>query len=223
MKLILALVFCLFFSSVLSAQVLTMGEEINLRSDTRYHLIGKIGGKALLFQDRTSKHFVTAYDRRMQESWEKELELRGKNIRIFDVLEHDRGFHLIYMFRETGKNYLQLDTYDPASNLRDSITLVEFGYFTNTPNYELVRSQDQSKVFIALAENQQQLNCIGINLDSLQLLYNFELKPDDYYFGDNFLQAEIDDEGNGYVFLERNNFQSRRKLVYLILMVLTPT
>lgn len=199
------------FSLQLSAQVLTVSDEINLRSDTEYHLVGKSGGKVMLLQDRTTKHFVTAYDRRMQESWEKELELRGRNIRIIDVLQSKRGFQLLYLYRQNSKNYLQLDSYDPAANLRDSTTIADFSYWLNNPTYELVRSQDQSKIMLLIAENQQKVDAITMDLDSSALLYRTEIDPEDFFFNEDFLQAEVSDTGEGFMVVERDNFSSRRK------------
>ncbi|MEM9835073.1 MAG: hypothetical protein AAF828_01145 [Bacteroidota bacterium] len=210
MKSPLLLLFCLICCS-LWGQTLTVSEEINLRSDTEYHLVGKAGGKVMLLQDRTTKHFVTAYDRRMQESWEKELELRGKNIRLIEVMENARGFQLLYLFRQGGKNYLQLDGYDPAANLRDSVTVAEFSYWLNNPAYELVRSQDRSKVVLLVGENPQKIDAIAMDLDSAKLLYRTTLEPEDFYFREDFLQAEVSNQGDAFVVIERDNFVSRRR------------
>lgn len=199
------------FGAQLSAQVLTVSEEINLRSDTEYHLVGKSGGKVMLLQDRTTKHLITAFDRRMQQSWEKELTLRGRNIRLIEAMETKRGFQLLYLFRQNSKNYLQLDSYDPAANLRDSVTLADFSYWLNNPSYELVRSQDRSKAMLLVAENQQKVDAIAMDLDSSTLLYRLEISPEDFFFNEDFLQAEVANDGTGFMVLERDNFSSRRK------------
>ncbi len=207
---VVALLFC-FLALPLAAQVLTVSDEILLRSDTQYHLIGKSGGKVLLLQDRTTKHLITAFDRRMQQSWEKELSLRGRNIRLIEALEHPRGFQLLYLFRQGGQNYLQLDTYDPAATIRDSVTLTNFAAWLTNPTYEVVRSQDQSKLLVLMGENQQKVNCLSIDLDSAKLLYHVEVTPDKFFFNTDFIQAEISNEGDAFLFIQRDNFQSRRK------------
>lgn len=193
------------------AQTLTISDEITLRSDTDYHLVGKSGGKVLLLQDRNTKHLVTAFDRRMQESWEKELELKGRNIRIIEVFEHIRGFQILYLFREKGDNYLRLDSFDPAANVRDSVTLTSFTYWLNNPTFEVVRSQDQSKVLLLLGNSPQKMNTLSIDLDSSQLLYEVEVAPENFFFNQDFLQAEVNDKGDGFIIVDRDNFQSRRK------------
>lgn len=206
--------FCclLFLAGPLFSQVLTVSDEILLRSDTEYHLVGKAGGKVMLLQDRKTKHLVTAYDRRMQESWEKTLTLRGRNIRLVEALEHSRGFQLLYLFREAGQNYLQLDTYDPAANIRDSVTLTNFNAWLNNPTYDIVRSQDQSKLLVILGENQQKVTCLSVDLDSSRLLYQVEVAPDKFFFNADFIQAEISNQGDAFLFIQRDNFHSQRKV-----------
>lgn len=207
----LLLLLLLSFSTLSYAQVLTISEEMPMRSDTEYHLVGKLGGKTILFQDRATKHTVTAFDRRMKESWEKELELRGRNVKVIEIIEHSQGFRILYSFRKKGRNYLQLDAYDPAANLRDSVTLDEIGGFLHTPTFELTLSQDRSKGILVMNETQQRFNCLAIDMDSLKMLYNVEIEPTDFYFKENYLQTEITDEGEAFAIIEKNNFQSKRK------------
>ena len=195
------------------AQVLTVSEEMALRSDTRYHLLGKLGGQVLLLQDRDTKHLLTAFGRNMNQTWEKELELRGRNIRVLEsVAQQDgTGFNLLYLYREGGRNHLQLDRYNPAGNLADSTTLVDFGMFLNNPDDRIVLSQDESKALVMITENQSRIRCLGIDLNALELQFDVLLEPEKFFFGEDFLQAEISNDGDMYFIIERDNFKSRRK------------
>ncbi|MEM9527087.1 MAG: hypothetical protein AAGA31_10780, partial [Bacteroidota bacterium] len=187
MRTFLLLAFVSFFCTCARAQVLTVSEEMTMRSDTEYNLIGKLGGQVLLLQDRTTKHFLTAYDRNMRQSWEKELELRGRNIRLLETItrQDGTGFYLIYLFREKGRNHLQLDRYNPAGNLRDSVTLVDFGVFISSPEDEVIRSEDESKALIVITEQQSKVRFIGIDLEEMELQYDREIKPDKFFFGED--------------------------------------
>jgi len=135
MRTLIILALLTFLCTRARAQVLTVSDELTMRSDTDYDLIGKIGGQVLLMQDRDTKHLLTGYDRNMRQSWEKELELRGRNIRLLtSVAKQDgTGFSLLYLYRKSSRNYLQLDAYNPAGNLVDSTTLVDFGVFSTAP------------------------------------------------------------------------------------------
>ncbi len=209
----LSLLFCLaaLFSASLPAQTLTISDELPLRSDTEYRLLGKLGGQTLLLQDRGTKQIVTSYDRRMQQTWEKDLELMGRSIKIVDVLSDDRFFNLIYTYREKGHTLLRVDRYDPAANLRDSATVYDMGYTFAMPDWKMERSEDRTKVLVYAEKDNNKIDAYAIDLTRLELLYHYELQPDDFYFGESFLQALIDNKGNMHVALERDNFQSRRK------------
>ena len=207
--LLLAILLC----TCVRAQTLTVSEEIPMRNDTEYNLIGKLGGQVLLLQDRETKHLLTAYGRTMDESWEKELELRGRNVRMLDAVaaQDGTGFHLLYLYRDRGRNHLQLDRYNPAGNLQDSVTLVDFGMFVSTPEDDVYRSEDDSKLLLLIVEQQSKARYLGIDLDSMRLLYDNVLEPEKFFYNDDFLQAEVSNDGDMYFVVERDNFKSRRK------------
>ncbi|MEM8585167.1 MAG: hypothetical protein AAGF87_12895 [Bacteroidota bacterium] len=204
----------LFWTSAgrsLQAQTLTLSEEISIRADTEYHLVGKLGGRSLLLQDRGTRFFISAYDRRMRESWEKEIELRGRNIKLIDMASTPQDFKLVYLYRDKGHIHLQVDRYDPAANIRDSITVADLGYSLNSPSYLSVQSEDRSKMLVILYNEQSRFTSFSIDLDSMRLMRRSLIQPEDFFFDNNFLQAEISNEGTSFVITEQNNFLSRRK------------
>jgi hypothetical protein len=195
------------------AQTLTVSDELTMRSDTRYNLIGKLGGQVLLMQDRENRHLLTAYDRGMRQSWEKELELRGRNIRILETVarQDGQGFYLLYLFRDRGKNHLQLDRYNPAGNLQDSVTLIDFGLFVSNPDDEIFRSEDDTKILVLLVEQQSEIRYVTVDLENMEVMYDSKLTPERFFFNDDFLQAEVSNDGDMYFIIERYNFRSKRK------------
>ena len=208
----LLLLAALLLTFTLPAQTLTVSEEIPMRNDTEYTLLGKLGGQVLLLQDRENKHTLTAYNRSMNQSWEKDLTLRGRNIRILETVtaQDGSGFHLLYLFRDKGRNHLQLDRYNPAGNLQDSVTLKDFGTFMTTPEDDILLSEDETKALMLIVEQQDKPRYLGIDLDSMQLLYDRTLEPDKFFFGEDFVQAEIANDGDMYFVALENNFKSRR-------------
>jgi hypothetical protein len=195
------------------AQTLTVSDELTMRSDTRYNLIGKLGGQVLLMQDRENRHLLTAYDRGMRQSWEKELELRGRNIRILETVarQDGQGFYLLYLFRDRGRNHLQLDRYNPAGNLQDSVTLIDFGLFVSNPDDEIFRSEDDTKILVLLVEQQSEIRYVTVDLENMEVMYDSKLTPERFFFNDDFLQAEVSNDGDMYFIIERYNFRSKRK------------
>jgi hypothetical protein len=195
----------------LAAQTITVSEEIPLRSDTRYDLIGRMGNHTLLFQDRNPKFLVQAFDARMRSSWEKEIELDKRNAKLLALVPGYADFTLLYTFRDRSHTLLKLHRYDPAANLRDSTLLHDFGFLFYTPDFNWVRSEDRTKLVVYYHENQQMLQAICIDLRSAEVLWLQAVQPEDFYYNENFLQAVVTNDGDLYYILERDNFRSRRK------------
>ena len=208
-----ALLLLLALCTCVRAQVLTVSDELTMRTDTDYDLVGQLGGQTLLLQDRDTKHLLSAYDRNMRQTWEKDLELRGRNIRVLtSVARQDgTGFYLLYIYRERTRNYLQLDEYNPAGNLQDSVTLIDFGVFTSTPEDEIYRSEDETKLLLLITESQSKVRCVTLDLAAMAMLYDVEIEPHKFFFNDDFMQAEVTNDGNAYLVLERDNYKSKRK------------
>ncbi|NJC27358.1 hypothetical protein [Neolewinella antarctica] len=215
---------CLLCTGV-RAQVLTVSDELTMRNDTEYSLLGKLGGQTLLFQDRDTKHFLTAFDRTMGESWEKELELRGRNVRLIDAVakQDGSGFNLVYFYRDGGKNHLQIDLYNPAGNLRDSVTVIDFSLFVASPDDEVYLSEDESKLVMMITDQSTKPRIIGVDLAELSLLYDRVIEPDKFYFGEDFLQAEVSNAGELFFIIERDNFKSKRKKHRFEVHTVSPT
>ena len=195
----------------LPAQTITVSEEIPLRADTRYDLIGRMGNHTLLFQDRNPKFSVQAFDARMRSSWEKEIELDKRNAKILALIPGYSDFTLLYTFRDRSHTYLKLHRYDPAANLRDSAIIHDFGFLFYTPSFNWVRSEDRTKAVVYYHENQNTLLAMCIDLRTAEMLWFQTIKPEDFYYNENFLQAIVTNDGDLYYVLERDNFRSRRK------------
>lgn len=206
------------------AQILTVSDELPMRNDTRYDLIGKLGGQVLLLQDQGIRQLLTAYDRNMRPSWEKELEMRGRNVRILQTIarQDGTGFDLLYLFRERGKSFLQIDRYNPAGNLRDSVELINFGVLTTMGDEVIYRSEDDSKLLMLVVEQASKVRCIGVDLDSLNLMYDRNLKPEKFFFGEDFMQAEITNDGQMFFVIDRDNFRSKRKVHHYDIIHMDP-
>jgi hypothetical protein len=93
----------------------------------------------------------------------------------------------------------------------DSTTLVDFGVFSTAPQEGIYRSEDESKLLLLITEQQSKVRCLGIDMEKLELTYDMELEPEKFFFNDDFMQAEIANDGTTYFVIERDNFKSRRK------------
>lgn len=214
MKNLLLLTLILHLPVFAFAQKITVSEDIILKNDSYYEIIGELKGQTLLFRDQTTEYKVEGFDENMKATWEKELELDKKSANIVGLAADKDFFTVFYQYRQKGSTILKAQRYDPAANMRDSVTVKDFGYLFFTPNFEIVQSEDRSKVLLFFVEKQDVFRVLSFDLNTMQLLWEKSFSPESFLYYEEYLETLVDNEGNMYLILEKDNYRSRRKQHY---------
>ncbi|MGB3080925.1 MAG: hypothetical protein WBB31_17725, partial [Saprospiraceae bacterium] len=69
-------------------QSITISEELALRNDYDYTILGWVGGDLLLFRDRGHEFFIQAFDEELHLKWEREILLSPHRADIIGVISH---------------------------------------------------------------------------------------------------------------------------------------
>lgn len=198
------------FPFLLSAQKVAVTEEINLRNDAAYEIIGKLKGQLLLYRDKTTEYIIQAYDENMQMRWEKELELDKRRPKVLGLVPDKDGFSLVYHFKRKNHTVVKIHKYDPAANLVDSTDVKDFGPTFYTPNFEMLYSEDRSKLLIYYFDSQSTIVGTSFDLDDMKLLWHHEIKPLDFLGNRDFTQLLVDGKGHMHLILEKDNMKSKQ-------------
>lgn len=203
-----------FLPCLTIAQVVTVSEDIPMRTDVAYEVIGEMKGRLLLFRDQTSDFEVQAFNEKMREVWTKELELDKKVPKTLGVTNSEEDFTLFYRFRRKSNTVIKAHKYDPAANLVDSVTVKDYGYLFFTPDFEIIRSEDKSKVLVYYIEKQSILHAVAFDVDSMRVLWDRQFSPEDFDHSRDILHTILDNEGNVYFVLEKNNLRYKKETHY---------
>ncbi|MEZ5040808.1 MAG: hypothetical protein R2828_12965 [Saprospiraceae bacterium] len=193
------------------AQKIIVSEDMPLRSDLSYEIIGELKEQMLLFKNQTTDFEVQAFNKYLKETWTKELDFEKKTIKVLGITSNKEDFTLFYTFRKKGKTILKANKYDAGANLKDSITIKDYGFMFFTPEFEIIRSEDRSKVLLFFIEKQDIVRTLSFDVDSLQMRWEKDFKLDDFYYSEDFEQMIVSNEGDMYMILDRDNFRSKRK------------
>ncbi len=209
---ILRFLLLLFLAIPGYAQEMVMSDDIPLRGDVSYELLGAFKGRILLFRDQVTKYEVQGFDQQLRTSWSKVLTLDKKNPKVLGVTYSKNDFSLIYHFRDQTNSVLKAMKFDPGANMIDSVTIKNFGYLFFTPELEMVLSEDRSKVLIYYVEKQTTLHAFLFDNTTFSLLWEKSITPAaGYSMWEDFRQILTDNEGNLYLILETNRFLVRRE------------
>ncbi|MCB9282514.1 MAG: hypothetical protein H6563_00450 [Lewinellaceae bacterium] len=189
----------------LSAQQVTVSEAISLQNDIAYDILGEWSGQFLLLRDQSLTFQVLGFNHDMEQVWEKNLELDRRRPQILDVINGKRGFSIVYTYRDDLKIHLKVHRYDPAANLVDSATVatVDDALFPESLN-SLV-SEDRSKLLVYKHEQFNEIHLFSVDLDSMRLLWELKLAPEDFDYERDYQQMLIDNEGNMFCILNKDN------------------
>ena len=196
-------------------QTVTVSEELTLREDRSYNILGDERGNVILFRDRGNKFEVQGYDQGMQRSWEKEIELDKRNPEVLEVASVGGDFCVIYQFRSKGNPVLKAHRYSSAANLLDSVTIKYYESVFFTPDYQVVLSENKKIALIWYVEQQNEITALAFDMDRMELLWEKTFIPENVYLPRDFHQMVVDNNGNMYLVLTKDNVNSRNKSHYL--------
>jgi len=197
----------------LVAQVVTVSEELTIRNDIAYEIVGKLKERTLLFRVKENEYEVQAFDEKLRLSWSKEIEFEKKKVDIIEIVPspNNEEFYVIYQYRKKGHPILKLHTYDPAANLRDSITIKDFGSKLTSPNIKLIESEDKRKLLLYQIEDQKKVTAFGIDLDLMEVMWEQEFEPEDWYIYRDFIDIIISNDGEMFFISERDNRSMKKE------------
>ncbi|MCB0634513.1 MAG: hypothetical protein R2824_36120 [Saprospiraceae bacterium] len=207
------LFWCLFLilPFTLYSQDILVSEDMPLRNDVSYELIGELRGNILLYHNRNTEHEIQCFDPKMHLDWSKELEFERKTAKTLGLITHDDHFYILYHYRKKGNTLLKVHKYDAGANLKDSTLVFDYGFLFFTPDFEIVRSEDRSKVLIFFIEKQSIMRAVSFDLNTMKLLWEKSITPDKFNYSEDDVQLLVDNKGNMQIIIGKHNFRSRRR------------
>ena len=191
--------------SVLAGQTITISEELPLRNDFSYTILGWIDEDLLLFRDKGHEFYVQSFDEEMHLKWEREIYIGPRKADIIGIVSDTNRFHLIVGMREKGDYILQHRIYDGSITLTDTMTLDTMQNIFITPRYFISESEDKHKVLLFRQINGG-LNLCSYGLHQKKILWKneFEFRGGNLHL--NYGSMELDNDGNFYLVLEPDKF-----------------
>ena len=134
--LFILLCFCIKLGT---AQQVSISEDIVLRNDRAYFLVGELEDQFVLFRDMDSEYRMHTYDKKMLPIDEVEFEFDFKSVDILDVLPSEgKYFNIYYTARKKNVFSFIVDRYDlEAKQVLSKVLYSEEGIF-DSPNYCLL-------------------------------------------------------------------------------------
>ena len=199
----------LFISNALAiqGQQVTVSEDINLRSDYLYNLIGKIDDQILLYRDKGMDHTLQVYDDNLWEKQSIELAFERKRIDLVGLVPSERDFNIFYSYRKKGNQILSCRKFDAAGQLVDTATLVTNNLLLSYQKYYYAYSMDKRYAAIFSFVRDNLVSVFMFDVENMVTVWEGSYSFDVPYIKRDFREMIVTDQGGCFMILEKSNFR----------------
>jgi hypothetical protein len=223
MKASVSIIFLLgsFFTSF--SQDLAITPEIQIRSSTKYKIVGRINETVMLMVEENGFYKIHAFTEEMTKKWDRPLKMEKKVVKISGFIPRENDFSVYYTYRHKGLSYLNIRRLDEKLNIVDSTVIKKIESLSFTPTIHFETSKNKKKALMYYVENSNKFTITVIDNDSMTTDLDMEFKTEDFTYERDFLQAVVDNNGGVYMIFEKDNQKSKRETNIFKVFYFNPT
>jgi hypothetical protein len=201
---------------VAKTQSITISEELLLRNDYAYTILGWVDNNLLLFRDKGHAFFIQAFDKDLHLKWEREIVLGESRADIIGIVTHDDRFHVLFGMREKGNYYVHHFSYNKEVTLIDTAIITIFENVFIPPRIQLKESEDKSKVLLFQQDNTG-LQLYSYDLYFQEVLWRKTLNLEGQNLAEDYRSMVIKNDGEFYLALSSLKIQQKIQFLHVFL------
>lgn len=197
------------FTSV--GQKVTVSPEISIRNNVAYDIIGKIDDRILFYREKGNDREVLLYDDNLVFQSERQITLDEKRCYLYEVVNLDTAFAVIYGYRFEGNDITKMDLFASTAERIDSLTLTTKERTWRGLNLESLMSEDESKIALYSITDDDKITITIIDIANKKVLNDEDYSFKGINLYDEVLDFQLGNDGVFYMLSEKNNFKNKKK------------
>jgi hypothetical protein len=174
-KHVLYFLFCCVFCTSVKSQSVTISDDVNIRNDNGYEILGRYKGNILLFRDKLTESEIVAFDEQMRQRWQKTIEYDERRPQVLDAIGGKDYFSIVYKGKTKLGTLVKISRFDASANFIDSITAVNYGNRFAGVSPNCIYSENKKTVLIYNYDQNQRIEATAIDLDNMKILWTQQL------------------------------------------------
>ncbi len=205
--------FLFFFANVTigSTQEVLISKDINVRSDAKFILLGKIQDNLLLFRDKENKQFVEVFDDQLKYKYQREISIEEKGSRIYSVLPDEDHFSLVYGILDRDSIRIRLRQIDGSGELLDSLQLNAISRKNLSGKFKFSYSHNNEKLLLFTRQKRDEMFMLMIDLKEKETLWASKLFLQETSTNVEFKDIVVSNDGKAFFLFEKSNNRYERK------------
>ena len=194
-----------------NSQRVTVSEELPIRNDISYELLGLLDDRVLLYRDRGNEHILEVFSDDMKFLYERELHLDSKRSDVHGIVKKDDHFILFSSFREKGLYTLAVHKFDKEGDPLDTAYIIDAEEEFKSKTFTFCTSDDKSKTMFYAGTNDKLFHLFVVDNDSLSLLWRQDILVADFDVRRDFQHAFITNQGEANVLFYDEGKESEKE------------
>jgi hypothetical protein len=186
-------------------QSVSISDDINIRSDNGYELLGRYKNNILLYRDKLVESEIVAFDDQMRMRWQKTIEFEDRRPLILDVIGGQDYFSLVYRAKNKNGYIVKISRFDAAATFVDSIIAVTYGIRTFNPSPRCIYSENRKSVLIYNYDQNDRIEASVVDLDNLKVLWTKSIELNENRRIGTRENAIITNKGEAFFIFEKDN------------------
>jgi hypothetical protein len=201
-------------SSSVSAQTVLISEDINVRVDEVYQIVGQADEYIYFFHEKSSKIEILVFDDQLRYIRTNVMEMEKNRVEPFGISLIDDEISFIYYYRDRGHIVMTARRYNTQLELLEKDTLFITERTDLTPRFFMSESEDRSKVLIYSFDKNSIIGAVCYDLKTFSLVWQKEIHTDGK-LREEFAEAIVSDSGVGYFISDRSPNAHRKQRLKL--------
>lgn len=192
-------------------QKVLVSEEINIRNDNAYEILGKMGDQYLLFRDKGRDKKMIGFNENLEINWERDLKFDDKKIDLYGLSRNDSCVIVFYGHEQDDVEYLKAMSFDAYAQPIDTIILAQREKNLISQDYFMEISDDQSKTLLYFVEKQNFLSVFVFDNKEMEPIWEGKYEIEKTNLNNEMEQILVTDAGEIFLLLQRNNTRFKRE------------
>ncbi len=193
------------------AQLATISDGVNYRTDDYFEMIGKVGDSYFLVKDLVEGAKIYSFDSYMKLNWENEISTDKKRFDILGTSARKDYFAVIFKMRIKGRTIVRVHKYDEDGALVDSTTVKNYDRRNFSPEPILVRSADKKKFLIWNDREEFRLEATAFDIERMEVIWDKEKSTGKLSLRKELFQVVQDNQGTMYSIFSDGNTRSEKE------------
>lgn len=205
---IFSLVF--FLSQASWAQIATISDEIQIRSDEDFEIIGQVEKQLFVLKDMSEGAKIYSFNPYMKLNWENNIQCEKKHFKVLGTIARPDYLGVIIQYKMKGNNLIQFQKIDEAGAIIDSMIVKNYGRRAFSPRPMIVRSADKSKFVLFNDKEDDIMEATSFDTKRMQVLWDETLRTNVLSLRNELYQMIVDNKGSFYAVMYKEYPRSQR-------------